>query len=174
MVQQNKLSFVRISFLVARHTKFSPDLLFSTVSQSYNRSDVFTTEELRQIVSQYAETIVDDGHIVCDWRSDLTKYSKLPGIRSLHDFVFVKNSVSNTVVAKVRKTCFSGSFESTTMHIAKNRGVNENVIPSTASKSYAALQKIKDLTDSKLKHLQQMYRDFVPSDRCLPFITLDS
>ena len=172
MVQQGKLDFIRISFLVAGHTKFSPDLVFSTIAQSYNRSDVFTTEELQQIVSQHAHPIVDDGNVVCDWRSVLTKYTKLPGIRSLHDFVFVKNAVNNTVVAKVRQTCFSGRFENTTMHVASKRDVTENIIPDTAGRSYAALGKNRSLTDTKLKHLHQMYRDFIPRDRCLPFITI--
>lgn len=172
MVQQSNLSFLRISFLVAGHTKFAPDLLFSSISQSYNRSDVFTTQELSEIVSAHATAVVDDGQIVCNWRDKLTKYSKLPGIRSLHDFLFLKNSASNTVVAKVRKTCFSGPYENTTMHIASGRDISEDVIPDPDRENYLALHKIKSLSDSKMKHLQQMYKDFVPRDRCLPFITL--
>ena len=43
MVQQRRVDFLRISFLIAGHTKFSPDLLFSKIAQTYNRSDVFTT-----------------------------------------------------------------------------------------------------------------------------------
>ena len=46
--------------------------------------------------SLYAAAVVDDGHL-CDWRNRLTKYSKLLGIRSLHDFLFVKNATNNTV-----------------------------------------------------------------------------
>ena len=171
MVQQCKLDLLRISFLVAGHTKFTPDL-FSSISQSYNWSDVFTTDELKQVVSSHATAVVDDGHLVCDWRSRLTKYTKLPGIRSLHDFVFIKNSIDNTVIAKVRKTCFSGRYENTTMHIASGRDVSENIIPDPDSNSYHALQKVKVLSETKCKHLQQMYKDFVPRDRCLPFITL--
>ena len=79
--------FFRVSFLIAGHTKFSPALLFSKIAQSYNRSDVFTTLELKEVISQYAEVVVDNGEIVCDWRSPMTKYSKLPGICSLHDFI---------------------------------------------------------------------------------------
>ena len=87
MVQQQKLDFVRISFLIAGHTKFSPDLLFSKIAKSYNRSDVFNTQDLRNIISPHASVYVDDGEIVSDWRANLCKYSKLPGIRRLHDFV---------------------------------------------------------------------------------------
>ena len=46
MVQQGKFDFIRISFLIAGHTKFVPDLLFSKVSQSFSKSDIFTTTEL--------------------------------------------------------------------------------------------------------------------------------
>ena len=75
MVQQQKLHFLRVSFLLAGHTKFSPDLLFSKVAQSYNRSDVLDT-----VISPYAELTLDDGTLVGDWREVLSqKYSKVPG-----------------------------------------------------------------------------------------------
>ena len=61
MIQHGRLSFFRVSFLIAGHTKFSPDLLFSKIAQSYNRSDVFTTLELKEVISQYAEVVVDNG-----------------------------------------------------------------------------------------------------------------
>ena len=95
---------------------------------------------------------MDDGSIVCDWRSTLTNYSKLPGIRSLHDFIFAKNSIDNTVVAKVRKSCFNGSLENTTMHVATGRDINENVIPCSANKNYQALTNKRSLTESKFAY----------------------
>ena len=58
------------------------------------------------------------------------------------------------------------------MHIASGRDISEDVIPDPDRENYLALHKIKSLSDSKMKHLQQMYKDFVPRDRCLPFITL--
>lgn len=51
-----------ISFLIAGHTKFSPDLLFSKIAQSNNRSDIFSTEELKDVVSWYSDVVVDDGN----------------------------------------------------------------------------------------------------------------
>lgn len=89
MIQQDHLRFLRISFLLAGHTKFSLDLLFS---KAYNRSDVFNTSELKNIVAPYSEVVVDNGALVADWRDVLSKkYSKLPGIQKLHDFIYVKN-----------------------------------------------------------------------------------
>ena len=36
MVQQGRIDFIRISFLIAGHTKFTPDLPFSKIAKSYN------------------------------------------------------------------------------------------------------------------------------------------
>ena len=122
MIQQGKLSFVRISFLIAGHTKFSPDLLFSKIAQSYNKSDVFTTLELKEIISQYAYVIVDNGKMVCDWRSSMTKYSKLPEIHNLNDFIFTKSPATDNVIAKVRKT---GTFKNASIHVVTGQNVTE-------------------------------------------------
>ncbi len=172
MVQQEKLSFLRVSFLLAGHTKFSPDLLFSKISQTYNRSDVFNTEELKNVVATYADVIVDDGHLVCDWRSAMDKYTKLPGIRALHDFIFTKHPITKEVVAKVRKNCATGSFDNATIRVNSGRDVHENVIPDQRIKNYVALGKTRSLSQSKVKHLEQMSKDFIPSNRHLPFINI--
>ena len=49
MVLNKRVDFLRLSFLIAGHTKFAPDALFSKIARSYNRSDIFTTEELKDI-----------------------------------------------------------------------------------------------------------------------------
>ena len=59
-------------FSIVSPTKFSPDFLFSKIAQSYNRSDVFNTDELKDIIARYAEVIVDDSTIVGDWREVLS------------------------------------------------------------------------------------------------------
>ena len=159
MIQQRRLSFFRISFLIAGHTKFSPDLLFSRIAQTYNKSDVFCTQELKDVIALYADITIDDGSIVCDWRNAMTKYSKLPGIRSLHDFIFVKNPVTNTVLAKVRKICAVGDFESAAIRVVNGRDIEECVIPNQADDNYASLGKLRPLSESKRKHLAQMAKD---------------
>ena len=166
MVQQDRLSFFRVSFLLAGHTKFSPDLLFSKVAKSYNRSDVFNTDELKDVISPFAEVIVDDGALVCAWRDILSKkYSKLPGIQKLHDFIYVKNPVTSRVVAKVRELCYTGSFEYSTGHVLSRVQPSSNAIPTIESQNYVVLKKTRELTDSKMKNLKQMYRDFIPRER---------
>ncbi len=67
MVQQQ---YVRISFMIAGHTKFAPDLLFA---QSFSKSDIFSTQELVDIASLYATVTLDKGDIVRDWRTNLAK-----------------------------------------------------------------------------------------------------
>ena len=95
MVRQKRLDFIRISFLIAGHTKFSPDLVFAKLAQTYNRSDVLCTEYLKQVITAYADVVVDEGEIVHDWWKNLTKYSKLLGICSFHDFVFNVSASTN-------------------------------------------------------------------------------
>lgn len=51
MVQQGKLDFLRVSFLIAGHTKFSPDMTFAKIAKSYNRSDVFNTVLFRPMLT---------------------------------------------------------------------------------------------------------------------------
>ena len=168
MVQQKKVEFLRLSFLIAGHTKFSPDLLFSKIAQSYNRSDVFTTEELKNIISLYAEVLIDEGGLVCDWRTPIgRKFSKLPGIRSLHDFVYANGR--SGVVATVRKLCNTGSYQPSACHVLRGRVVSECIIPDPRTHSYSTLRSTRPLTDSKLQHLKQMYRDFIPSNRQMQF-----
>ena len=171
MVQQKRLDFFRLSFLIAGHTKFAPDLLFSKIAQSYNRSDVFTTEELKQVISPYAEVRIDEGEIVQSWRPPLTtKYSKLPGIRTLNDFVYVIHPITSSVVTRVRKFCYCGPFENSAGHILRGRDATESIFPDLVSDSYAAKGNLRDLTESKLKHLKSMCRDFIPRERWLSFI----
>ena len=85
-------------------------------------------KKLGEIVARYATVVHDDGTIVCDWRNILTKYSKLPGIRTLHDFIFTKNPVTRAVIAKVCSQCYEGRFTDSDINIARDREINENVI----------------------------------------------
>lgn len=122
---------------------------------------------MKEIVSQYADVIVDNGEIVCDWRSSMTKYSKLPGIRSLHDFIFTKNPATDQVIAKVRYSCYAGVFQNASIHVVTGRDVTESAIPDQELANYKILGKLKTLSDSKRKNLDQMYKNFVPDDRQL-------
>ena len=61
-------------------------------------------------MSAHATVIVDDGHRVLIWRDKLpSKYSKLPGIQELHDFVIVKHPDTAIATMKVRERCYEGN-----------------------------------------------------------------
>ena len=169
MIQQGKLDFIRVSFMIPGHTKFVPDLLFSKISKTYNKSDVFTTEELQKVILPYAEVIVDDGSIVSDWRNKLSKYSKFSGIRSLYDFLFVKNSATGKVVSKVRKLCYTGSYTNSTIHLQSDRSFDENVL-CTEDDTYKEKNCTKQISATKLANLKHMYTTFISNKRWLSFL----
>lgn len=86
-------------------------------------------------------------------------------------FIYTINSVTNSVVAKVRPLCYTGSFTNATIHVKAGRSLAENVIPDD-TQNYSTLSKTRELTTSKMGHLKQMYRKFIPPDCCLPFVTV--
>ena len=98
VVGHRKEDHIRFCFLVAGHTKFAPDCLFSLVANQYNREDVFTAEELRLICQKFSTSHIEDGSGILEWRSTLIKkYSELAGVRKFHDFL-VTRSMNDKVV----------------------------------------------------------------------------
>ena len=94
LIERRTLDYVHFSFMVAGHTKFAPDRLFAQVSNSYNRRDVFTVSELKEICDLHAHTYIEDGMSVLQWREVLRiKYSDLPGTRKYHDFLIARSYV---------------------------------------------------------------------------------
>ena len=168
IVQQGYFDVLRISFLLAGHTKFAPDLLFSKVAQTFSKSDVFTTSELAEVAGQYADVVVDEGERVYKWRSSLVKYSSLPGIRDLHDFIFARNPGMD-VRLRVRPLCYTGAIRPTQFHVKRGYTLAESAIP-TASLSYRNSGEGRPLTDVKLSHLRQMYDNFISPERHLPIV----
>ena len=74
---------LRVSFLIAGHTKFDVDRLFSITAKSYNSADVFNTRELVTVMSQSENitAVLEEGRSIKNWRDSVAlKYSKLPGI----------------------------------------------------------------------------------------------
>ena len=166
IVQQGIVDFLRISFMIAGHTKFTVDQLFSQTAKAYNESDVFTTEELAQVMSAHATIIIDDGHRVLTWRENIpSKYSKLPGIQELHDFIIVKQPDAGIAAMKVRERCYEGSIHPSPLKVTSG-DPHDSIIPQE-SENYLALNRIRELHSSKVKNLQQMYRNFIPETRRL-------
>jgi len=105
MVQHGFIDYLRFSFLIAGHTKFDVDRMFSATTKAYNASDVFNTQGLLHVMSQYDKIsgIIVGGDSILNWRNKVSqKYSKLPGISELHDFLIVRNPTKNNAMMLVR------------------------------------------------------------------------
>lgn len=116
MVSTGKVDSIHISFLIAGHTKFPPHRLFASIANAYKKADVFTIEEMQALCTPFAVTLTEDGTHILTWRDSLgQKYTKLPGVRNLHDFVFVKES-SGKVLTVVRDFWFGGTWKESPPH----------------------------------------------------------
>lgn len=118
MVHQRYLDHLHISFLIAGHTKFAPDRLFSTIGSAYKCEDVFSIQGLQHICEQGGTTHIEDGSKVYMWREPLGgKYSNLPGVRKLHDFLVVC-SHDGRVVMKVRERIYTGAWSDSSLRLS--------------------------------------------------------
>ena len=164
VVQLNIIDYFRISFMVAGHTKFAPDQLFSLTARDFYPSDVFNESELIAVMERYASVVLDSGRIVRAWRETVTKkYSKLQGIRALHDFIALQNSGEDAVM-KVRDSCYTGILKNTPMKFSKGMSPSYVAIPGVGQ-SYYALKVVKELSENKQSHLNQMCSNFISRDR---------
>lgn len=86
---------IELSFLIVGHTKFSPDGYFGLIKRHYRRSQVYTYDQLADIV----ESSSRNGHNVCvrasrtspiiyrDWTAWLSQYfTTFKGISNYHHF----------------------------------------------------------------------------------------
>lgn len=121
------------------------------------------------MVCLHAHVVTDaEGEIVKHWREQLgQKFTKLPGIRSLHDFVTVRHLISGEVIMRVRQLCYTGSFEPTKMKLVAGVSASVNAIPSSTYKSNGSHQ----LSAKKLDDMKQMYTKFVPRDKWPEFLS---
>ena len=79
---------------MAGHTKFDADRVFSVTAKAFNSSDVFNTTELVDVMSQPDQITAKQvkGDVIYNWRDKISaKYSKLPGISELHNFIMVRS-----------------------------------------------------------------------------------
>ena len=77
---------------------------------------------------QSATTFIEDGQHVLTWRDSLgDKYSDLPGVCKLHDFLVVRAHNGN-VVMKVRENCYVGEWKDSPLHVRVSTAVG---VPTT-------------------------------------------
>jgi len=113
LVDEEVFDDVRIRFMIPGHTKFSPDLLFSLISKTYNEQDVFNTQQLLELISQYASVTFISVHDFLTWKEYFEAYYKdFTGIRSYYDFHLYKSKGDNTVKIEGKKTFSTDSLQS--------------------------------------------------------------
>ena len=109
-VQSCSLDSTHVAFMVAGHTKFDPDRMFSTIANGYNHSDIFNIDELCSLCQLYTNATVLDGSIVYPWRDYLKeKYTDLPGTRKYHGFLTTSNH-RGKVTVKAHEVAQSVNF----------------------------------------------------------------
>jgi hypothetical protein len=140
--------------MIAGHTKFAPDRLFSITGSAYKSSDVFNINDLNQICGLAASsTFIEDGSGLQNWRDFLgEKYSALPGVRKLHDFLIVRMH-DDKVMMKVRERIFGGVWTSSPLRV-----VNPTV--QLALTSYGSNR--HPLSKEKLTNMALMYDKYIP------------
>ena len=67
MVSRGTVDHIHISFMIAGHTKFAPDRLFSAIGSAYKAADVFTMSDLQALCAQSATTFIENGDTVLTW-----------------------------------------------------------------------------------------------------------
>ena len=65
---------------------------------------------------------------------------------------------------KVRDSCYTGMLKDTPMKITKGMSCSDIAIPGF-HQTYYALGMVKQLSESKQGHLNQMCTNFIPQDR---------
>jgi len=53
--------------MVAGHTKFAPDQMFSVLARAYYASVFSIEKQLCEVISRYAAVVMDNGKIVRSW-----------------------------------------------------------------------------------------------------------
>ena len=114
------------------------------------------------------QATVDDGSLVYPWRELVDgKYTKLTGIRSLHDFMVVRHSVTGKAVMIVREFSYGGPAKSSSIKVRDDVPYDECILP---TQNYIQSNKIRTLSSSKLDHLKQMFEKFIPTEKHPSFI----
>lgn len=77
--------------------------------------------------------------------------------------------MTGEVVCRTRPLCYKGSFTNAKIHVMMGHDVEENVIPD-CTQTYLVKKKLRELSETKLDHLRQMSRSFIPIDRHFSFL----
>ena len=91
------------------------------------------------------------------------KYTSLPGIRELHDFVTIAVP-PNIIVMKVQEKCYSGALRDAPTKVRKDFNATDSCIPKVTD-SYSTRGNVRSLSENKMGHLQQMYANLLSQEK---------
>ena len=104
---------------------------------------------LGNIAHQYATSVViNDRDLVFDWRNTLSKCTKMPGIRSLHDFICARRPSTGDAMMRVRKLYYEGPMEDSSIILANGHTTSEVAIPEPEF-SYKSQGMVKSIPSTK-------------------------
>ena len=124
------------------------------------------------VMSQYDKIsgIIVCGDSILNWHNKVSqKYSKLTGIRELHDFLIVRNSTTNNAMMLVHEFCHGEAAKPTTLSLNSGVSPEFNCCPGP-SETYHQLGKTRVLQSTKLAHIQQMCSSYIPPERWFEFL----
>ena len=163
LVRKNKFKQVWILFLIPGHSKFSPDILFSKIGNTFNCHDVFTVQELAGLVERYALCLVSDNASIFRWRDYLSSiYLSFDGIKTYHDFR-IKRSLDGQSKLMFRERQYTGSYHTDCTKL-REIGLASDLLLSL--ECYSPLK----LNKEKVAHLSDMYDKYIPVNRRLPWL----
>lgn len=141
--------------MIPGHTQFAPDVLFPKIAKAFYAADVFNEAELKLIAEQFGLVTLDNRGIVCTWREVGEKYTSLPGIRELHDFVTVAMP-PDKMVMKVHERCYAGALRDTPTKVKNGFCANESSIPriSNTYKARGLVKPIQSIHPNTLRWLK--------------------
>ena len=106
MVNTGKIDFPWISFLIAGHTSLHQIVFLQTLPTRARRL-IWCVHYRRTEIIMWPighNLHIEDGTNILMWRDSFgEKYSNLPGVHKLHDFLFIK--VASGVLMKMRDFC---------------------------------------------------------------------
>ena len=167
LVQQKELDYIRIAFLISRHTKFAPDRVFSSIGNSYIHSDVFNIEDLGSVASRFSTAVEETGETILHLRKKLKeKYTELHGIRQYHDFVVNRNA-EGIAQLQVRERCDSGTFQLGSLKVRRDYSPQTVNVPQPSS-NYLGSK--RPLSAEKLSDMNTMYSRFIDPEKWPSYI----
>lgn len=153
LVELGKYEVITLQFMIAGHTKFSPDGFFGLFKQVYRKTKINCIEDLTQTFfkstndHKSSSIIVDNNFLFFEWSAMLSKYyKKIDGLNSFHHFTFKSPGI---VIAKA---LVDGSEVTFDLKLTDNRPTEENLPQRTV---------LKGLSDKRKWYLYQKIRPFV-------------